>query len=640
MGKNVFDIPAAQSWIRRWVDTLIYGKYSQTITNVSTDRPIFFCKVKPNTSTIINLKVSGPNFQGSINLAVTVGLKTELNKAGMSVLSSSIPAFFSGSTVYLASSVDGLLEDYIFVGFSVPSTGTFTVGMQAVSSERNGISVVAYSVPMTTVPNVQFKVSDGYLAGYPAIKPIKELDAFRRWSAEYQYAAEDPVFFHGSVYFANPAMTPSVGESPVSAPVKWIQLARPDPGPMDITEGARTPQLFYRPGMIISNTTALKLRKARQDQGMRYPSLESRVYHFDDDLLDQNQENPLIIVPQLPEPWYNDWAESELHYNDVDGSLFAYNSPDLENIIPHFVNEDSAPEPPLTTNPAVTKKPFKEVPSFYYGTYMIPIVLPDNAGDNVLDYWFKTITGGGFRLIDIELSTGELIGILLGYEEPFYNDNSGVGVPDNFPYNSNILMPGTVVYNERDIDGDMALIQWYEGHWVRRDFAVLDAPQPGVWNHISMRVGVDSVSIFLNNRQESFDRLSSGFGGSSLVTVNPEQVPMGVDEMLMDAFHSIDFDRFIEVSGRGLPWAFHEWDEGWMTIYGDDPEKIDSNLALYLFPVGSAITQTSNNGGVYNDSQTPWERFHDFRREQFVLQGEIVPSGGNGEKTRIWQRVS
>jgi hypothetical protein len=639
MGKNVFDIPAVQSWIKRWVDTLIYGKYSQTITNVSTDRPIFFCKVKPNTSTVINLKVIGPNFQGSINLAVTVGLKTELNRAAMSVLAASIPAFFSGSIVYLATSVDGLLEDYIFIGFSVPVTGTFTIGMQAVSSERNGISIVAYSVPMTTVPNVQFKVSDGYLAGYPTIKPIRELDAFRQWSAAYRYAAEDPVFFHGSAYFANPAIAPDVGESPASAPLKWIQLARPDSGPMDITEGARTPQLFYQPGLIISNTTALKLRKAHQDQGMRYPSLESRVYHFDDDLLDQGQQNPLTIVPQLPEPWYNDWAASELSYNDIDSSIFAYNSPDLDNILPHFVNEDSAPEPPLTTNPAITKKPFKEVPSFYYGTYKIPIILPDNAGENVLDYWFKTITGGGFRIIDIELSTGELIEILLGYEEPFYNDNSGIGTPDNFPYNSNILMPGTVVYNERDIDGDMALIQEYGGHGVRKDFKVLDAPQPGVWNHISMQVGINSVSIFLNGQKESFDRLSSGFGGDSLVTVNPEQVPIGIDEMLMDAFHSIDFDRFIEVSGRALPWAFHEWDEGWLTIYGDDPAKIDSNLALYLFPVGSVLTQTSN-GGVYDDSQTPWERFHNFRQEQFVLQGEITPSGGNGEKTRIWQRVS
>jgi hypothetical protein len=201
-------------------------------------------------------------------------------------------------------------------------------------------------------------------------------------------------------------------------------------------------------------------------------------------------------------------------------------------------------------------------------------------------------------------------------------------------------MPGTVVYNERDVDGDMALIQEFDGYWIRRDFKFLEAPQPGIWNHVSIQVGTNSVSIFLNGQQESFDRLSSGFGGDSLVVINPEQVPMGIDEMLMDTSHSIDFDRFFRVSGRTLPWASHEWDEGWLTIYGDDPAKIDSNLALHLFPIGSAITQTSSNGGVYDESQTPWNRFHNFHEEQFVLQGEIAPSGGNGEKTRIWQRVS
>jgi hypothetical protein len=639
MGKSVFDISAAQSWIKRWVDTLVYGRYSQTITNVSTDRPIFFCKVKQNTSAIINLKVSGPSFQGSINLAVTVGLKSELNKAGMSVLSASIPAFFSGSAVYLATSVDGLLEDFIFIGLSVPVTGVFTVGMQAVSSERNGIAAAAHSVAMAAVPNVQFKVSDGYLAGYPAIKPIRELGAFRQWSADYRYAGEDPVFFHGSAYFANPSLVPDAGESPASAPAKWIQLARPDPGPMDITEGAKTPQLFYRPGLIVSNTTALRLRQARQDQGMRYPSVESRVYHFDDDVLDQDQRNPLNISYRIPETWYNDEDASGFPYNDIAGSIFAYNSPNLDNIIPHFVNEDSAPEPPLTTNPAITKKPFKEVPSFYYGTYKISIVLPDNAGENVLDYWFKTITGGGFGLIYIWLSTGELVKILVGYEEPFYNDNSGAGAPDNFPYNSNILMPGTVIYNERDIDGDMAFTQGYGGQWVRGNFEVLEAPQPGVWNHISIRAGMDFISIFLNGRQESFSRLSSGFGGDSLITVNPEMAPAGIDEMLIDANHSVDFERFIKVSGRDLPWAFHELDDGWLTIYGDDPSRIDSNLALHIFPVGSVITQASDNGGIYDSSQTPWERFHNFKKEQFVLQGEISPSGGSGGKTRFWQRV-
>jgi hypothetical protein len=50
------------------------------------------------------------------------------------------------------------------------------------------------------------------------------------------------------------------------------------------------------------------------------------------------------------------------------------------------------------------------------------------------------------------------------------------------------------------------------------------------------------------------------------------------------------------------------------------------------------MTQTSIDG-VYDDSQTPWGKFHNFTQNQFVLQGEVTPIGGNGEKTRFWQRV-
>jgi hypothetical protein len=57
-----------------------------------------------------------------------------------------------------------------------------------------------------------------------------------------------------------------------------------------------------------------------------------------------------------------------------------------------------------------------------------------------------------------------------------------------------------------------------------------------------------------------------------------------------------------------------------------------------LFPVGSIITQTTIEN-VYDQNQTPWKRFHNFTEDQFVLQGEVTPIGGNGEKTRFWQRV-
>jgi hypothetical protein len=445
--QKVFNIEAVQSWIRRYVDTLVYGKYSQSINNVSTARPIFFAKMKRNSTAIFNLKVEGPTMGGTICMAVSVGDTNDLGRSAISILSTSIPAFFNSSIIYLAAHVDGLVSEYIFVGFSVAANGLFDVSMQAVSSERRGVIGAAYSVSMASVPNVSFPVSNGYLAGYPVIKPLTKLNAFHRWSTIYQYQAEDPTFFNGSAYFANPVSVPNAGESPATHPGKWIQLARPDSGEIDLTEGARTPQLFYRPRLIISNTTALKLRQAHQDQGMRYPSLMSKVYHFDGDLLDQDQLNPLAITAKNPEFPFNNISLSEFPWNDVDASEFPFNPVDDSGIYPHFISEDSAPEPPITSEPAIPKKPFKEIAECYYGNFSIDLTLPDNAGENVIDFWFKTGEGRGFNLLRVVLPTGEVFSMVMGYEEPFWNDNSGVEPPDNFPFNTNVLLPGTTVYN-------------------------------------------------------------------------------------------------------------------------------------------------------------------------------------------------
>jgi hypothetical protein len=598
--------------------------------------------MKKNSTAVFNLKVVGPMMSGTITMAVSVGEVNDIQHSTMSILSTSIPAFFDSSIVYLATHVDGLSSDYIFVGFSVPSTGLFDISMQAVSSERRGVVEAAYSVSMSTIPNVTFPVSDGYLAGYPVIKPIRGLDAFRRWSATYQYEAEDPTFFNGSAYFANPAAVPNVGESPASSPGKWIQLARPDSGPLDLTEGARTPQLFYQPGLIISNTIAVKLRKAHQDQGMQYPSAASKVYHLDGDLLDQNQQNPLTIVPRSPEFDFNNVANSEFPFNDLALSVFAWNMADVaNNVVPHFISEDSCSDQPITTDPAISKKPFKEVAQAYFGSYSIPLMMPDGNGNNTLDLWMKTVEGGGFNLFSIKLPTGEIFDLALGHEEPFWNDNSGEPTPNNFPINDNVLLPGTVVYNERAIFAGLTAVQGLDGHAVITSIDIPDAnlPQPNRWNHAALEIGNASITFFLNGQQQTIQRLSSGFGGVTEIEINPQRTPIVLDEILMDWTTTVSFARYSEVSVTRLPWAYHEWQDGWLTFYADNPDKFDSNLVMHFFPVGSVMTQTTM-GGMYDDSQTPWIKFHNFKQEQFVLQGEVAPTGGNGEKTRFWQRIS
>jgi hypothetical protein len=43
-----------------------------------------------------------------------------------------------------------------------------------------------------------------------------------RWKAAYQYAANEPVFFEGKPYYANPDNLPAPGQNPLDYPEKWI----------------------------------------------------------------------------------------------------------------------------------------------------------------------------------------------------------------------------------------------------------------------------------------------------------------------------------------------------------------------------------------------------------------------------------
>ena len=99
-----------------------------------------------------------------------------------------------------------------------------------------------------------------------------------------------------------------------------------------------------------------------------------------------------MIIPRRPEIEYNDEAVSEFPYNDALSSEFAWNMADLaNNVVPHFISEESGPEQPITTDPAIPKKPFKEIAEAYFGSFSIPLVMPDGNGQNALDFWFKIV---------------------------------------------------------------------------------------------------------------------------------------------------------------------------------------------------------------------------------------------------------
>jgi hypothetical protein len=507
--------------------------------------------------------------------------------------------------IYLALDVAGLVENYVYVGFTVPLTGTYTVNMQAVSSERLGIQGVSYSVALPTVINRGFRVSDGYLAGYPVVKPIFALDSFRKWNPNYQYESEDPVFFSGMAYFANPASIPAVGESPAAAPGKWIILARAD-SDFDITNGADAPYFFHKKSLVLGNASSIKIRQRHLDVGFQYPSPASLVYHLDGDLYDQDQNTQLAVNSRIG-----------------NGS-----------IPPRFVNSESPVVEGALFDPAIPLRPFKEEPYCLYGTFSILINIPNSNGLNTIDYWFKTVKDIKFSIFSAVLPTGETINLTISPEEPFYNENHA-GEKNNFPYN--YATQGTAVYNLRDTDESIDLIQNYAGD--RTVVEVTDDPaemiHPNEWNHININMGNNDLRIFLNHLEIYKPRKSAGFGGNTAVLLNPTKEVVMIDEVLTDFTTVVAHDRFVQISQGRFAWAEHNFSENWLIEIVDDPLKMDSNVPLYYWPVGALMLQVTT-GGIWNNDQVPWKRFHCFTQNQWTNLGDQIV---NLETIRFWKRT-
>jgi hypothetical protein len=93
-----------------------------------------------------------------------------------------------------------------------------------------GLVVATVSVLENTATSyrLRFQTRTGAI-DTPNLRGASEADtvkllAFYMWQADYTYTANNPVFFNGKLYFANPASVPAPGQSPATHPAKWIPV--------------------------------------------------------------------------------------------------------------------------------------------------------------------------------------------------------------------------------------------------------------------------------------------------------------------------------------------------------------------------------------------------------------------------------
>jgi hypothetical protein len=64
---------------------------------------------------------------------------------------------------------------------------------------------------------------------------VSKQEAYRKWNNTYQYAAYDPTFYNGIIYYANPLAVPAIGESPITHTQKWINPLT-EQGQLDLSQ--------------------------------------------------------------------------------------------------------------------------------------------------------------------------------------------------------------------------------------------------------------------------------------------------------------------------------------------------------------------------------------------------------------------
>lgn len=539
MAQTVFNTAAAESFIKRYTNTVVYGK-TGVILESTSENSLMFCKLPINSSHIALIELSNTSDEriGSIVVALTISTSYENSSISVVGVSSSL----LDAAIVLAPNFEDLQDlKHLTMGLNLAQTGEVKFTYQIISSNR--AVVTSIEIPKEFIDNYKnFPVKEGYILSRPLFKEADTLNAFRKWSSTYQYAGNDPVFFGAHLYYANPNNVPAKGEDPVRNPSKWIELATAEIPDTDISKGAKTPQLFNDSSLVITNDTAAGLRKARRDVGFQYPSVNSKVYHFDGDLLDQFQENSLESL-----------IES-----------------DPSGVAPQFVSKGMVGLP-ISSDPAIGFKPLKEVPAFYYGAFSLKKTLNFSSSNNLVAYHFKYADIDSMtnkELVRITFTTGEVFRLVFNYSEIdyFYDEEISYWRLDDTPVyaEKKFLSSMVVIVNDGT---ETTFTPVFEGYPLINDS----------WAHICFKITDSTITLFFRGQQVDIQRKTSELGDVEFL-INSDKGAVAIDELIWDTTASLPYSRYIELTSESLPWAEHEKNDNWLIIHAKDPTKVDTNL--------------------------------------------------------------
>jgi hypothetical protein len=404
------------------------------------------------------------------------------------------------------------------------------------------------------------------------ISSIRFLKVFRQWDPVWQYRANDPCFYHGVAYCANPDNIPAPGESPETHSMKWniIGGAGSESGATynptanrvtkfddtarlrsgaratepnhvirkeDLNRRVRTLQLVSKKSLLLSNAKQALRRQRGWDLGIPYLSFASEVYHFDTDYLNQNQESHISIIQEN--------SLQLIDENSVENGIIL--DPAVSGIPPHEIINKSL-----------------------LGEFSIKGIL---QGVNVftIDFWVRFVAGADTTLFRIN-SSGDCLEFYAGNI-----DSIEYSIPETGDIPYSIADDGDIAYSIADSSKNLLTHYW------NNDYESIDLSKMGieindnVWEHFAIVLTPNKICLFLKDFVIDFNRKSTLSNDFSFF-INPDKNRINIDELLIDGATVITQEQFVENTQVSLPWAKLPYDEDWLILEAADIEKVKTNL--------------------------------------------------------------
>lgn len=305
------------------------------------------------------------------------------------------------------------------------------------------------------------------------------------------------------------------------------------------SKGLKSEFIYSHRHLIMANADISLRRKLGHDIGRPLLSSQSKIYHFDTDLYDQN---------------------GNLGYTYT-GAAILKGEEDNTSII--------------SFTPAILAvAPYAEIGKSLYGQYTLSHTIGISNSWTV-DFWVQYIWAENQILFSIG-NEEDKIEIVISTGEPNFNEP----LEDEPPFNTEQTLTGALCFNVALGEGTYIT---HVGLSKKEILYLNESPfnlkfEANQWLHFGITMNNDELKIYINKKMKIFKRFSrSIFANVAEFNLNPDNSFM-LDELMIDSAVSENFDDFAKSTDDKIPFGNLDYKKDYFILDVKDLDNFKTNI--------------------------------------------------------------